>query len=112
VKRAFDFIRAAPEIDLEVPPNVHRVKRAQLATEEIVLEDHLASPALPHGIRFLRGVDVICLAALAPRFRQVPDLFEAYNRQTAQAPYPDLLGALSVMVAKGLLGPRTPGTPD
>lgn len=112
VQRAFAAIRSAPEIDLEIPTNVRRLHRAQLESERIVMAEHLASEQIPHGIRFVRGVDVLRLAELAPRYRQVPDLFEAYNRQAVEAPFPDLLGTLSVMVAKGLLSSRVTDRSD
>ena len=43
------------------------------------------------------------LVELAPDHRQVPDLYEAYNRQCAPVSLPDFLGALSVLLAKGAL---------
>ena len=41
----------------------------------------------------------------------VPDLFEAYCRSTTPVILPDFLGALSVMLAKGILVDRQAGGP-
>jgi len=43
------------------------------------------------------------IVALAPEYDQVPELFAAYNRAAPPAPLPDFLGALSVLVGKGML---------
>jgi hypothetical protein len=69
----------------------------------IALEEHLSAPQTTNGVRYCRNVDLVVLARLAPRFEQVPDLYEAYNRAAAPAPLPDFLGALSTLVGFGML---------
>ena len=69
----------------------------------IVLDEHLASPALPDGVRFLRDVDLPPLVEMAPGFDQVPDLYQAYLDRVATVSLPDFLGALSVLLGKGML---------
>ena len=80
-----------------------RTGRALVRGNAVVLEEHLTVPAFPNGIRYIRNIDLLTIAALAPRHAQVPDLFEAYNREAPPAPLPDFLGALSVMIGKGIL---------
>ena len=51
----------------------------------------------------MRGVDLLQLIELATSHSQVPDLFEAYQRVCPPVTLPDFLGALSVLLAKGVL---------
>ena len=69
----------------------------------IALATHLKSPAYPEGIRYVRAVDLVTLADLAVEHRQVPDLYDAYQRSAQPVELPDFLGALSLLLAKGLL---------
>lgn len=55
------------------------------------------------GMQFYRNVSLPTLADLAESFRQVPDLFEAYNRTCPPVSLPDFLGALSFLLARGIL---------
>jgi hypothetical protein len=79
------------------------VNRPVVRGHRIALEEHLSAPAAPDGVRYCRNVDLVVLARLAPRFEQVPDLYEAYNRAAPPAPLPDFLGALSTLVGFGML---------
>jgi hypothetical protein len=79
-----------------------------ITPRRIILEDRLVVPGWPdadadRGLRFLRDIDLVRVVELAPRHRQVPDLYEAYNRVCPPAPLPDFLGVLSVLIAKGAL---------
>lgn len=103
VLAAFQALRKAPQIELRLTARVERVQRAGMAVDHVIMEERLACPWIPSGIRYLRGVDMVGLADLAPLYRQVPDLFEAYNRKHTPASLPDVLGAISVMIAKGML---------
>ena len=103
VREAFAAIKAQPSIHLRLSPAVRMVRRAIVRGRRVVLEDHVAAPASPRGVRFCRNVDLVILARLAPDFEQVPDLYEAYNRAAPPAPLPDFLGALSALVGRGLL---------
>ena len=71
--------------------------------DRVTLEEHLVVPAFRDGVRYLRSVDLVQIVALAPSYDQVPDLYSAYNRAAPPAPLPDFLGALSVLVGKGIL---------
>jgi hypothetical protein len=71
--------------------------------DRVRLEEHLVVPAFRDGVRYLRSIDLVKIVALAPEYDQVPELYAAYNRAANPAPLPDFLGALSVLVGKGLL---------
>jgi hypothetical protein len=103
VREAFEALKARPAIQLRLRPAVRMIRRAIVRGRRVVLEDHLTAPTSPRGIRYCRNVDLVVLTQLAPRFDQVPDLYEAYNRAAPPAPLPDFLGALSALVGRGML---------
>ena len=100
---AFNAMRQRSSIALAPSARVARVQRPTVQNDRVVLEEHLVVPAFREGIRYIRSIDLVTIAALAPHYDQVPDLFAAYNRSAPPAPLPDFLGALSVAVAKGIL---------
>ena len=103
VLRAFGELRAAPSIRLRPAPGLRRLRLPAVRGRRIVLDEHLASPALPDGVRFLRDVDIPPLVEMAGGFDQVPDLYQAYLDRVATVSLPDFLGALSVLLGKGML---------
>ena len=103
VRAAFDALKTRPSLALEADRALRIEPRPVVRGDAIVLEDRLFTPAAPAGLRFLRDVDLAGLLALAPSHDQVPALFEAYNRRFPPVALPDFLGALSVMVAYGIL---------
>ena len=106
VMTAFDTLRRGNGISLRRGDQLRVEARPALTTREVVMEGRLVLPDWPptgHGVRFLRDVDLVQLVELAPDHRQVPDLYEAYNRRCAPVSLPDFLGALSVLLAKGAL---------
>jgi hypothetical protein len=48
-------------------------------------------------------VDLLLLAEIACRSRQVPDVYEAYCRVAGHVALPNVLGALSYLIARGIL---------
>jgi flavin-dependent dehydrogenase len=100
---AFGEIRRRPSIALRRNDAIGEVLRPTVRENRVVLEPHLMVPALGGGVRYLRNVDLLTLANLAPAHEQVPDLFDAYNRAAVPAALPDFLGALAVLVGKGVL---------
>ncbi|PYU93327.1 MAG: hypothetical protein DMG08_10430 [Acidobacteria bacterium] len=58
---------------------------------------------MPGGVRFLGNVNLPRLLKIAAGYNQVPDLFDAYNRLCPPVEIPNFLGALSVLLAKGIL---------
>lgn len=103
VLRAFAELRAAPAIRLRPSSGLRRLQRPAVRGRRIVLDEHLASPALPDGVRFLRDVDLPSLVEMAGEHDQVPDLYQAYLDRVATVSLPDFLGALSVLLGKGML---------
>lgn len=103
VLAAFEELRSRDSLTLSPSSALTRVRCATVQGDRVVLEQRLACPAFPEGIRHLRNVDLVRLVELAPRHRQVPDLYEAYARAEHEVALPDFLGALSVLVGKGML---------
>jgi len=69
---------------------------------ELVLERAFAG-----GLRFADHVDLVALAEMATEHTRVPDLFDAYCRTHAPVPWPNVAGALSLLIARGILHERT-----
>ena len=114
VLAAFEVLRRAPALRLRRGDRLGVVRRPAITARRIILEDRLVVPGWPdagadQGLRFLRDIDLVRVVELAPLHRQVPDLYEAYNRVCPPAPLPDFLGVLSVLIAKGAL--REAGDP-
>ena len=106
VMAAFDALRRGSGIRLRRGEHLRIEARPALTMRDVVMEDRVVLPDWPstgRGTRFLRDVDLVRLVELAPGHGQVPDLYEAYNRQCAPVSLPDFLGALSVLLAKGAL---------
>ena len=106
VLAAFEEIRHRPALRLRMSDAVPRVRQPTVRDNRVVLEEQLAAPGFERGVRYVRNVDLITLAALASEHEQVPDLYDAYGRAAGPStspPLPDFLGALSMLVAKGVL---------
>ena len=116
VLAAFEALRRAPTLRLRRGDRLGVVRRPAITVRRIILEDRLVVPGWPaadagRGLRFLRDIDLVRVVELAPLHRQVPDLYEAYNRVCPPAPLPDFLGVLSVLIAKGALEEGTDPPP-
>ncbi len=103
VLAAFESLKQSPSINLRVSPGVRVEKKAVIDGREIALVDAVVSPGLPGGVRFLGNVNLPRLLKIAAGYNQVPDLFDAYNRLCPPVEIPNFLGALSVLLAKGIL---------
>jgi flavin-dependent dehydrogenase len=103
VQAAFDRIRDAATLALQLDAGVRFEIRPALAEREIVLERRLVAAGVDDGIRYLHGVDVVALTELAPGVRQVPDLYDAYTRQAGPVDLPAFLTTLATAVARGWL---------
>ena len=106
VQAAFEALKQAPRIRLRSVSPVPTTSQPAVIGREVVLERRLVvegwtSPTA--GVRFLCGVDLLRLIDLAAAHTQVPDLFEAYQRVCPPVGLPDFLGALSMLLAKGVL---------
>lgn len=103
VQRAFEDLKARPELRLAIAPAITVEPRPIIRGNEIVLEPHLVSAQLPGGVRYVRGIDVVALAQLAASTRSVPGLFDACVARLGPIPLHDFLGALATAVARGWL---------
>ncbi len=113
VLAAFDALLQAARIDLRPTDLVRTIRRPAIQDNEVVMEDQLvASWPQAASIRYLRGVDLPKLVDMAAGHAQVPDLFEIYNRVCEPVTLPDFLGALSVLLAKGMLEDRFSPKPE
>jgi flavin-dependent dehydrogenase len=103
VLRAFDELKRSDSIALRPSASARRAELPIVRGNRVTLATHLVTPAFPEGIRYVRDIDLVALAGLASGFRQVPDLYEAYNRAAPPVALPDFLGALSLLLGKGML---------
>ena len=106
VRDAFEALRRAPAIRLRPTRNARTTTAPAVVGREIVPDASLSIAAGKAGtvtIRYLRGVDLPALVAMADQRAQVPDLYEAYGRLHPPVELADFLGALAVLLGKGLL---------
>ena len=103
VQASLRALRAKPSIRLQRGDGVTPVQRASIQGREVVLHDALAAPGAGVALDYIANVEVCRLVEMAPHHRQVPDLFEAYNRGAAPVDLPHFLAALSSLLAEGIL---------
>lgn len=103
VLAALEELRCRDRLALRPGRDVRRERLPAIREDRVTLLEHLVTPAFPDGIRWLRDLDLLRLSDLAVGADQVPALFERYCTDVARAPLPDFLGALAVMVGKGIL---------
>ena len=106
VRAAFEALRRAPSIRLRPTSAVRRTTVPAVAGREIVAAPSLSIDAGEAGtvaVRHLRGVDLPLLLAMADRHAQVPDLYAAFQQSRGPVDLADFLGALSVLLGRGLL---------
>ena len=106
VREAFDTLRRAPSIRLRPTRAARTTTVPAVVGREIVPDASLSIETGEAGtaaIRYLRGVDLPALVDMADRRTQVPDLYEAYGRSHPPVALADFLGALAVLLGKGLL---------
>ncbi len=108
---AFDAVKRAASIRLRAADRVRRRVHPAVEGREVVAETRIVigdGPDASVAVRYLRGVDLPRLVAMAGAHRQVPDLYEAYQRVGPPVALPDFLGALSVLLGKGVLRNDSP----
>lgn len=106
VRDAFEALRRAPSIRLRPTRLASSTTASAVVGREIVPDASLSIAAGEAGIvtiRHLRGVDLPALVAAADQWTQVPDLYHAYGQAHPPVDLADFLGALSVLLGKGLL---------
>ncbi|MEO7134262.1 MAG: FAD-dependent monooxygenase, partial [Vicinamibacterales bacterium] len=77
VQRAFEQLKGREEWKGSVGPETLIEPRPIIRGNEIVLEPHLTAHGDPRGTRYVRGIDMLVVAELAPLSRSVHDLFDA-----------------------------------
>jgi flavin-dependent dehydrogenase len=102
-RAALDDLRRQPAIHLRRAEGVVVGSKAGIEGREIVLRDALTVPGIDAPIDFIANVDVPKLVEIASHHRQVPDLFEAYNRIGPAVDLPHFLTALADLVARRIL---------
>ncbi len=102
VNAAFHDLRQRADAIVRTGP-VGVVQRPLVRGNLIGLEDHFLFPDTELPIRFLRNVDLIVLRGLAGEGMDVGALCVAYAEAAGARPLPDILGAISVLVARGAL---------
>jgi hypothetical protein len=103
VLAAFEELKRRPTVQLRAAAMLRVIPRAVVRGDRIVLEDHLATPAITSGVRYARSVDLVLLKDIAESHDQVPDMFDSYNRRAPVASLPDFLGALSTLIGLEML---------
>jgi hypothetical protein len=103
VHAAFDALKRADSIALRPAMDVTITPAPTIRGQRVVLEPHLTCAWRPNGIRFVRGISLPAVLALAPGATQVPELFDRYVRAEGPSDLRDFLGVLSLLVAKGVL---------
>jgi flavin-dependent dehydrogenase len=103
VRAALEGIRARASLDARRGTHVRVLERPTVVGRRIMRARHLASSRLPLGLRHVRNVDLMRLVDVAPRHRDVPDGWNAYNAGAPAVALPDYLTALATAFAAGLL---------
>jgi hypothetical protein len=101
VRAAFEGLRARGSTRLVPAPGLERVARPVVRGNVVVPEAHLRLRGLPEGVRYLRSVDLVALLEIAALHDDAGAVYAHYTRQYGPAALPDILGGLSVLVAKG-----------
>lgn len=109
VRAAFAQLRARDMCVLSIAPQPTLVSAPIVRGQVIAIEGAVTLGPSPRDIvRYVRGVDLVALAGLAAGARDVPTLFEQYCARHGAVPLPDILGALALLLARGVLAIDTP----
>lgn len=108
VRAAFERLKSAAFMDVRLSETAAVVPFGVVRAGEIAVEEAFLIKQSGEELRFVADVDVVALARLAPGYRHVAELYSVYSRQQGPIPLPNLLTALSVLLAHGVLLERTP----
>ena len=104
VRDAFERMRQADTIVFARGSKATLVSAPLVRGHEIVDEPAVVlGPDARDVMRYLQGVDLVALAGLAPNCVGVPEVIERYTRTHTGVTPPHILGALAVLVARGVL---------
>ena len=111
LRQAYEELKDAPEIRLKLREPLRLERAPAIAGREVVLVDRLSLPGLASTIEYVQGVNLVELARLCEDYRQVPDLFEAYNRTSRPVALSNFISALSFLLASGVMCNEAAGSP-
>ncbi len=109
VRAAFTRLRERDRFVLSIAPRPTLVSAPLVRGHVITIEGAVALGPLPRDVvRYVRGVDLVALAGLAPGACDVPALFERYCTLHGAAALPDVIGAIAVLLARNVLAIDAP----
>ena len=103
IRRAFEALKSKSSINLRLAEGIRLEPSPAIEGRLIVLRDAVVAPDSSERLDFFQSVDLPRLIQIASIYKQVPDLFSAYNRANAPVPLPNFLSALSMLIARGIL---------
>ena len=104
VLSALKALKQSSSIHLQMQDRARIAKSPVIEGNEVVLREAIATATNPLlGLPYLWGVNLPKLTSIAGGYRQVPELFDAYNRICPPVALPHLLGALAFLLAKRVL---------
>ena len=103
IRQAFEALKRKSRIDLRVADGIRLEPSPVIEGRLITLRDALVTPDSSERFDFFQNVDLPRLARLASSYKQVPDLFGAYNRTNTPVSLPSFLSALSMLIARRIL---------
>ncbi len=103
VVSALRDLQQRPELSVKHGDEVRIIRRPLIRGRRLVMEDHVAVPEWPDGVRYIRNVDVLLVLRLAPDHHDVGELYDAVVRIQPGVGLPDFLGVLATLVARGAL---------
>ena len=105
VMAAHQRLRNLPAAELRWGGNIRFEPRPVIRGREVVLEDAVALGGAT--LRFAAGIDLRCVLELALRYRQVPDLYDAYCAARGPVALAPFLAAVSLLLAQHVLEARS-----
>ena len=102
VLAAFADLRTRTDVRLRAA-HLDMAPRPAVRGREIVLEEQLVLPDAPQGVRYVRGVDLLMLLRTAATAQDVGEICDSIVRAQPGVAVPDILGALSWLIARGAL---------
>ncbi|MEQ1728919.1 MAG: NAD(P)/FAD-dependent oxidoreductase [Vicinamibacterales bacterium] len=109
VRAALEQLRARDTFVLSIAPGPTLVSAPLVRGRVIASEGAIALGTSPRDVvRYVRGIDLVALVGLAPSAREVPTLVEHYCARHGRVALPDILGALALLLARGVLAIDTP----
>lgn len=109
VRAAFERLRERDTFVLSIAPRPTLVSAPLVRGHVVAIEAAVALGPSPRDIvRYVRGVDLVALAGLAPTASDVPTLFEQYCARHGAAALPDVIGALALLIARNVLAIDAP----